>query len=341
MTLSKKESVTRMIKLSQNENPFGASPMALQAIADNYQSVYRYPEITHDALRNRLAQKYDISPDRIIVSAGSVEAVDVAIKTFVGLDDNIVTAAKTFVAYRLLAGINRRECRRAELTDNTVDLDNLMALCDDKTRVIFVANPNNPTGTIVSHRALSMMLETLPSRILVVVDEAYAEYVTDDSYPDSFELQRRFENLIIFRTFSKMFGLAGLRVGYAIASEKIIETLAKNRTQFSVNRLATTAALAALDDTGFVKECAAVNHEERTTLYTELTRAGLNVTPSQGNFLFVECGGQREKDRIYKLLKSDGIIVRELGPFGVEQGLRMSVGRPEENRQLIDSLQTL
>ena len=329
-----------MIKLSQNENPFGASPLALKAIAGSYHSVYRYPNNGHEGLKDKLARKYDVSPDNIVIGAGSVAIVDLAIKTFADFDENVVTSHGTFVAYSVLAGINRRACRHADLTDNTVGLDNVMSLCDGKTRVIFIANPNNPTGTILSHSALSGLLGALPPRILVVVDEAYAEYVKEDSYPDSFELQKKFENLIILRTFSKIYGLAGLRVGYAIAHRDIIRSLEKNRTQFSVNRLAATAASAAIDDTEFVKECAAINHRERTTLCSELKGMGLNAVPSHGNFVFLECSDQKERERIYRLLEADGIIVRELGPFGIENGLRISVGRPEENLRLVNSLKT-
>ena len=340
MVTSDKERIARMIKLSQNENPFGVSPMALEAIADSYHSVYRYPDNGHEGLRGKLAGKYDVSPDNIVIGAGSVAIVDLAIKTFAGSDENVVTSHGTFVAYNLLAEINRRECRRAKLTDNTFSPDNVISLCDDKTRVMFVANPNNPTGTILSHTALSELLAALPPRIFVVVDEAYAEYVKDESYPDSFELQKRFKNLIILRTFSKIYGLAGLRIGYAIAHPDITRLLGKNRTPFSVNRLAATAASAAIDDTEFAKKCAAINHRERATLCRELKGMGLNAVPSHGNFVFLECSDQKEKESIYKLLEADGIIVRDLGAFGIETGLRISVGRPEENLRLVNSLKT-
>ncbi|MHC4582710.1 MAG: pyridoxal phosphate-dependent aminotransferase, partial [Planctomycetota bacterium] len=213
MVILEKETVDRMIKLSQNENPFGASPRALKAIADNYRSVYRYPDVKHDELKDRLARKFNVSPDHIVVAAGAVAVVDLAIKALVGFDDNVVTAEKTFVAYKLLAGINRRECKSAPLAGNTISLDNVGSLCDGKTRVLFIANPNNPTGTILPHAEVSEFLKALPRRIVVVLDEAYAEYVTDSAYPDSFQLQKEFENLVILRTFSKIYGLAGLRIG--------------------------------------------------------------------------------------------------------------------------------
>lgn len=338
MVVPEKETVARMIKLSQNENPFGASPLALKAISDNHRSVYRYPDVTHDALSDRLARKFNVPPDHIVVAAGAVAIVDLAIRAFVGFDENIVTAEKTFVAYKMLAGINGRECKSAPLAGNTISLNNVKSLCDGKTRVLFIANPNNPTGTILSHAQLSKFLNGLPRRIVVVLDEAYAEYVTDSAYPDSFQLQKEFENLVILRTFSKIYGLAGLRIGYGIAHPNIIQSLQKRYTRFSVNRLASAAALAALDDTEFVEECAHINERERTILYEELKRMGFNVTPSQGNFFMVEFAETGEMDRIFETLKDAGITVRPLGPFGVEKGLRISVGRPEENKKLIGCL---
>lgn len=338
MVISEKGTVARMIKLSQNENAFGASPLALKAISDSYRSVYRYPDVTHDALNDRLARKFNVPLDHIVVAAGAVAVVDLAIKAFVGFDENIVTAEKTFVAYKKLAGINRRECKSAPLSGNTISLDNLKSLCDGKTRVLFIANPNNPTGTIFSHAELSKFMNAMPRRIVVVLDEAYAEYVTDSAYPDSLQLQKEFENLVILRTFSKIYGLAGLRIGYGIAHPDVIKSLHNSRTQFSVNRLGSAAALAALDDTKFVEECAHINERERTILYKELKRMGFNVTPSQGNFLMVEFAETGEMDKIFETLKDAGITVRPLGPFGVEKGLRISVGRPEENKKLISCL---
>ncbi|MFQ5825480.1 MAG: histidinol-phosphate transaminase [bacterium] len=335
---SETEKIASIIKLSQNENPFGASPLALKAIKTNYHSIYRYPEVTHKALKSKLAEKYNILPDNVVVSAGSVELIDMAIKSFVGVDENIVIGEITFVAYGLSAKINRRLYRRAKLVDNTIDIGNVISLCDDKTKVVIIANPNNPTGTIISHNSLRKLLQTLPSNIFVVIDEAYAEYVTDPAYPDSFALQKTFPNLIIFRTFSKIYGLAGLRIGYAIAHPDVIKPLSQSRNPFSVNSLAAAAALAALDDTEYVKKCASINEKERAFLYKELRRMGFKVIPSHGNFIFVEFSKPEEKEKVYDQLKNAGVLVRKLGPFGTETGLRMSVGRPEENRHLVNSL---
>jgi histidinol-phosphate aminotransferase len=242
------------------------------------------------------------------------------------------------VAYGTLSKINRRECRFAKLVDNIVSLDNILTLCDDKTKLLFIANPNNPTGTIISHHPFSKFLEKLPSTLIVGIDEAYVDYVNDPSYPDSFELRKHFPNLVILRTFSKVYGLAGLRIGYAVAHADVIKALEQSRTPFSVISLAAIGALAALDDTEYIRECITINEKERDSLYNELTGLGFNVTPSQANFLMMEFDDNDDKEDVYNLLVKSGILVRRLEPFGVEMGLRIGIGRPEDNRILIEIL---
>jgi len=330
--------IDKIIKLSQNENPFGASPLALKAIEKNYHSINRYPEIIHEDLRSKLAEKYNVAPNNIVVSAGSVEVMDMAIKAFVGFDENIVTSEKTFVAYKLLAGIHRRECKQVKLVNNTVNAENIISMCDDKTMLIFIANPNNPTGTIITHDSLHKLLKAIPSQVIVVIDEAYIEYVNDTSYPHSLELQKIFPNLIILRTFSKIYGLAGLRIGYGITHTDVRAKLIKHKTPFSISSLSNVAAIASLDDEEFVKKSISVNEKERALLQDAFTNMGLNVTPSQSNFICLEFTSLYEKEEVHKYLGNEGIIIRDLGPFGIEKGLRTSVGRPDENIKLVDCL---
>ncbi len=335
------EKPAEIIKLSQNENAFGASPLALKAIEAHYRSVYRYPDPLHKELAHKIADKYNVTPGNVIVSAGSVALIDISIKTFVNMDENIITAEVTWVGFKIMAKINRIDCKLAKLVDNTIDLQNMLSLCDDRTKLVFIANPNNPTGTLVTHNDMKKFLQTIRPDIYVVIDEAYAEYITDSEYPDSFELQKEFPNLIIFRSFSKIYGLAGLRIGYAIAHPDIIGSLAQHKTPFSISSLAAVAASAALDDTEYIKKCAAVNAEEREILYAELRSMGLNATVPKGNFIFVEFDTPNENDKACELLKSEGILVRPLGPFGAERALRITVGRPEENRHLIRCLKKI
>lgn len=331
-------SPSRVIKLSQNENAFGAPPKALRAIEKHYYDVFRYPDVLHHELRQKLANKHCVTPDNIIVSAGSIELIDISIKTFVKGDENIVAPEVTFEGYKYLAKANGRPCKLAALTGNTIDLRNMLSCCDESTRIIFMANPNNPTGTLVTHNDMQDFLETLDSDIYVVSDEAYAEYVTDEDYPNSIELQKIFPNLIILHTFSKIYGIAGLRIGYAIAHPNIIQALMQHRTPFSVNSLAMAAALAALDDSEYIAQCVAVNAEERMYLYSELKSMGFAAIEPKGNFIFIEFGGTDEKDKVCDLLRDEGVLIRTLKPFGAENGLRITVGRPEDNRFLVSVL---
>ena len=328
----------KIVKLSQNENPFGASPLALKALEKNFHSVNRYPGLIHEDLRIKLAEKHNIATDNIVVSAGSVEVMDMAIKAFVGFDKNVVTSEKTFVAYKLLTKIHKRECRLAKLVNNTVNVGNIISMCDDKTMLIFIANPNNPTGTIITHDSLHKLLKAIPSQVIVVIDEAYIEYVNDTSYPHSLELQKIYPNLIILRTFSKIYGLAGLRIGYGITHTDVRAKLIKHKTPFSISSLSNVAAIASLDDEEFVEKSISVNEKERAFLQDAFTNMGLNVTPSQSNFLCLEFDNLYEKEEIHKLLGNVGIIIRDLEPFGIENGLRTSVGRPDENIKLVNCL---
>ena len=330
-----------MIKLSQNENAFGTPPLALKAIEAHSRSVFRYPDPFLNELKQKLADKHSVTPGNIIISAGSVALIDILIKTFVNPDENIITAEVTWVGYKIMAGIHRRTCKLAKLVNHSINLDNVFSLCDDKTRIVFIANPNNPTSTMFTHDDLKDFMQAIPSGVYVVVDEAYAEYVTDRGYPDSFELQKTFPNLIIFRTFSKIYGLAGLRIGYAIARTDIIQSLQKHWTPFSVNSLAAVAASAALDDTEYIEKCAANNAKERILLYNELKGMGFNTTVPHGNFVFVAFDTVDENDKVVNMLEDDGILVRPLETFGAETALRITVGLPEENRQLIRSLKRM
>jgi histidinol-phosphate aminotransferase len=220
-------------------------------------------------------------------------------------------------------------------------LDNVLALCDEKTKLIFIANPNNPTGTLFQHEPLVKFLKAVPSSAFVVLDEAYSEYVNDPDYPRSLELRDTFSNLIILRTFSKVYGLAGLRIGYAIAQPDVRVEMEKRKTPFSINRMAAAAALGALDDNDYIQKCIAVNETERTWLFNQLQELGYNVTPSQANFLMIEFPDEKQKDETYYQLRKEGILIRPLEPFGVKLGLRISVGRPEDNHALIDCLSKL
>ena len=332
------EKPVQPIKLTQNENAFGASPLALKAIKKSYHSVFRYPDVLHAELRQKLADKFQITPDNIVISAGSVALMDMSIKTYVGSDENIVTAELTFEGYKYMARVNHKECRLAKLTNHAIDMKNILDLCDEKTKLIFIANPNNPTGTMNTHNEMAELMEKLPPEVFVVSDEAYVEYVTDPDFPDTLSLQKSYPNLIIFKTFSKIYGLAGLRMGYAISHPDVIASLRDHWTPFSINGLGYPAAIAALDDSEYIHKCATINATERVYLYNELVALGYNAVEPKGNFIFIEFGSKAEKEKMHKQLEADGILVRSLDRFGSETALRITVGKPDENRYVVKCL---
>lgn len=245
-----------VIRLAQNENFYGTSPLALQAIRENIDKVSQYPRVIHDRIKAKLAKKFNILSENVIISAGSVALIDILNRFFVKGGENIVFPKISFAAYKLIAEICDNEYRMAEMKNFGIDLDGILDICDEKTKAVFLANPNNPTGTFFTHEEILAFLKKINPNIYVILDEAYIEYVTNKNPPKSFELLDRFDNLIILRTFSKIYGLAGLRVGYAIAREENISKIEYCRIPFTINKLASIAALAALDDIAFVEESA-------------------------------------------------------------------------------------
>ena len=230
---------------------------------------------------------------------------------------------------------HRRKYFFAAQTEFTCYVKNIYSLITKKTKVIFIANPNNPTGTIITHTQLENLLKNISEKILIVIDEAYYEYVTDKSFPGSIALQKKYPNLIILRTFSKIYGLAGLRIGYAIAEKTIADSLKKNRIPFFFNSLSEDAALTALSDDKFIKKCAKANERERKYLFTELKTAGYNVVESQANFLFLYFISEEEKENIFKRLSDEGLMICNLKIFGQGQSLRISIADRQTNNRIV------
>ncbi len=289
-------------------------------------------------MKTKLAVKHGVSPDHIIIAAGSIALMDMSVKAFVGFDENLVTAEVTFEGYKYMARVNKREGRLARLVDYAIKLDEFKKHTDEKTRLVFIANPNNPTGTMLTHNEMTDYMKSVTSDVIVVSDEAYAEYITDAEFPDTLKLMEEYTNLIIFRTFSKIYGLAGLRIGYAVTHPEKIALLREHWTPFSVSGLALVTASAALDDEEYVTKCAEVNAKERLYLFTELKEMGFDAIQPHGNFIFVAFETVDQKVEMLKMFDDAGVIVRPLDRFGIETALRITVGRPEENRHLVEIL---
>ena len=327
----------KMIRLVANENFYGCSPSVLSALKKNIENVHLYPGNPF-RLEEQLAEKFGVDQKNIVVGAGSVRLIDGIIQTFVEPDEEVIIFERSFVAYEQLATAHRRKCLLAKQINFICDVKNIFPLVTPKTRVIFIANPNNPTGTIINHFQLELLLKYVSKKIIVVVDEAYCEYVTDKSFPDSFSLQKKYPNLIILRTFSKIYGLAGLRIGYSIADEKISDLFKKNRIPFFFNSLSEDAALIALKDKKFVKECEKKNSTEREFLYNNLKQLGFNVIPSQGNFVYLFFKYDHKKEIIFKKLSDAGIMVCNLKIFGQDKSLRISIGDRDANKKILKAL---
>ncbi len=326
------------VRLSTNENCYGCSPLVLEALRNKYKDVYLYPEVNPLALKEKLAEKYLVSPNNIVVGAGSVRIIDGLIQTFVGPDDEVLTFEKSFIAYGQLSIVNNRKCNFAPQTDFRCVPENLIPFIDYSTSLIFIANPNNPTGTIISHSELENFMAKIPSNIIVAIDEAYHEYVTDSSFPNTLALQKKYPNIIIIRSFSKIYGLAGLRIGYAIMEEKFAFRMNKGQIPFSLNYLASDAALAAMDDEVFVVHSARDNAIQREYLYNELHKLHYNINPTQANFVYLRFENDMEKQKVYDKLFTNGILACDMKIYGQEKSIRLTVGDADACKRIVACL---
>jgi histidinol-phosphate aminotransferase len=324
------------IKLASNENPLGPSPRALAAIAAGLQSLHRYPDGSAFYLRRRLAERWGVTQDEVLVGNGSNEMIELVVRAFVRPGDEAVMADQAFVVYRLVVQAAGGVARVVPLRDFTHDLEAMAGAITPRTRVVFLANPNNPTGTIFRRAAWTAFLGAVPAHTIVVADDAYAEYVEDPDYPDTITGRRPAGPAVVsLRTFSKLYGLAGLRVGYAIAPPAVAEIISRVRQPFNVNALALVGALAALDDHEHVRRTLAVNRDGMAYLTDAFRRLGLAYVPSAANFVLVRVGSGAQ---VYEALLRRGVIVRPVGVYGFPEHVRVTVGLPAENRRLVDAL---
>lgn len=329
---------TGAVKLSSNENPLGTSPEALWAIRENLEDLNIYPDPVAGELKAALAAAYGLSADQIIVGNGSDDIMTLIAGAYVEEGRNVVTSAHTFSVYTLTCQLFGGEMRCASMKDGSHDLDAMLELIDANTAAVFICNPNNPTGRYVSHGTLLDFLEKAPAETLIVLDEAYADYATASDFPDALSLLPGFKNLMILRTFSKIYGLAGLRVGFGCGDPGIIANLYKVKAPFNVNSLAQTAALGALEDTDFLDKSIRNNEEGKEYLYREIEALGLACHPTEANFICIDMG--RDALGAFNRIMELGVTVRALHSFGMPNWIRVTVGTPEQNRLFIDCLKT-
>lgn len=324
-----------VIKLASNENPLGPSPKAIHAIRKVLEEVSYYPEGTCFYLKKRLAQKLKISEKNLMFGNGSDELIDVILKTVKEPESEIITADVTFVEYKICGAINGYAVKTIPLNDFKYDLEKIQEAITPQTRVVFIANPNNPTGTYVNASQVTQFLKRLPEHVLVVFDEAYTEYVEENDFPRLLN-KINSNNLIILRTFSKIYGLAGLRVGYMIASEDFIKYAERVRQPFNVNLLAQVAAEHALDDDAFVQKSKKLVIQEKKFLYNALEKLAIWFKKSAGNFIFIRFDADTGK--IFKELLDRGIIIREMKQYKTNNYARITIGTRSQNLRLIRAL---
>ncbi|AHK79158.1 aspartate aminotransferase [Ectothiorhodospira haloalkaliphila] len=340
--LERELGISESIKLASNENPLGPSPRAIQALGSLLDQLAQYPDGNGFALRNRLAEKLGVEAECITLGNGSNDVLELIARAYLAPGRSAVFSAHAFAVYPLAVQAVGAEARvaAAHAPDHAMPWGHDLAAMADQvtatTRVIFVANPNNPTGTWVDGQSLHDFIAAQPADTLVVVDEAYCEYVEEPDYPDATRWLAEFPNLIVTRTFSKIHGLAGLRIGYAVSHPQVADILNRVRQPFNTNALAQAAALEALDDDAHVRQSVQVNREGLQQLGQAFDERGLGYIPSVGNFICVDVGGEAEP--VYQALLHQGVIVRPVGGYGLPRHLRVTVGRAHENRRFIDAL---
>ncbi|BCW95497.1 MAG: histidinol-phosphate transaminase [Fimbriimonadales bacterium] len=329
--------LSELIKLSSNENPLGASPRVREAILSALESIHRYPDGACTALRDALSDFYQLPPDHFAFGNGSDELIHLFGVAYLEPGDALMMGHPSFVRYEASAQLNRATLQRVPLTpDFRLDLHAMAAAITEHTRLIYLANPNNPTGTIVARAELEQFLARVPDHALVVLDEAYFEYADHPDYPSGVDYVRAGQNVVVFRTFSKAYGLAGLRIGYAIGRPDLLDPVERVREPFNVNTLAQVAAVAALGDQDHVARTRALNREGLRMFSEACERLGLRSVPSQANFLLIEIGARCAQ--VQQRLLQRGILVRTGEVFGLPTYLRVNTGTAEQNARFVEAL---
>jgi histidinol-phosphate aminotransferase len=331
------EGVDKPLKLASNENPLGPSPRALAAAHRALPQSHRYPDGGGRLLREALARRWSLPVEQVLLGNGSTEIVEMLARTLVGPEGWAVMATPSFIMYRIAVLAANGHCREVPLKNMQYDLPALSSACDRTTSLVYLANPNNPTGTYATQAELEDFFQRLPDSVFTVLDEAYGEYLDKADYPSGAELLRAGRRVIVLRTFSKIYGLAGMRMGYALASPEVVSLLDRTRSPFNTNRVAQAAALAALEDEEHVTQSRESNRQGLQYLQQGLVSAGIGFTPSVANFLLVHCPGPAEG--VYQALYQQGIITRPMAPYGLPNSLRITVGTEKENHRLLAALE--
>ncbi|WP_040951176.1 histidinol-phosphate transaminase [Gorillibacterium massiliense] len=325
-----------VIKLASNENPFGCSPKAKEAVIRELENISLYPDGASVSLTEAVCSKFGVNADQVVFGCGSDEVIEMIAEAFFQPGDETVMASHTFSQYYHNAEVEGAKIVLAPMNNGTHDLPVMLDLVNDRTKIVWICNPNNPTGTMVTHDEVKAFMEKCPSKTLVVLDEAYIEYVEDPRFPDGLALLREYKNLVLLRTFSKIYGLASQRIGYGIGHPEVIKLINQVRPPFNTTRSAQAAALAALADDEFVAECRRANLEGIAYLTGEFERLNLTYYPAYGNFIMIDV--KRPAADVFNGMLRKGYIIRSGHQLGFPFSIRVTVGNRKQNEGLIQAL---
>ncbi len=337
--LEREYGIRDSIKLASNENPLGPSPMAIEAILQSVDTLHRYPDGAGHRLIRKIADANGVAPANIVMGNGSDDIIAILVRALVTPGDRVVVPSPSFLMYDICARAAGAVVDTVPLKEMVMDLDAMADRVEGRTRLIFVCNPNNPTGTVVTQNEFDRFVDRLPDHVVVVVDEAYIEFARRSDCLKSGRPSDLDRPLVTLRTFSKVYGLAGLRVGYGIMPAALAEVLNRVRQPFNVNSIAQAAAVAALDDRTFLEETVDLVHRGLDMLYAALDRMGLTYFPTETNFFLIDVN--RPADAVFERMLHEGVIIRSMRSYGYPNYIRINVGRESENRRFIDALSTV
>jgi len=328
--------VSDVIKLASNENPLGPSPKALEAITKYSKDINLYPDQNSFELTGVIAEKLDLSPDNVIVGNGTDEIMMLTALAYISAGDEVVVSLNTFSTYETVSKLMEASIIRVNLKNYRYDLDAMASATGERTKLVFVCNPNNPTGTMNTQKEMDQLISKVPANTIVFIDEAYRDYVESREFPSSIDYVKSKKNVIVTRTFSKIYGLAGLRVGYGVAKPEIIRYLNLVRMPFSVNRLAQYAALSSIADNFHIEASKKNNREGKALLYEELDKLGLSYIKTEANFILINLND--DADMVFMQMMRRGVIIRPLTSFGLPGAIRVTIGTPEQNKRFLHVL---
>jgi len=331
--------IAEIIKVASNENELGPSPLAVEAMQEAIPEMHRYPDGGAFYLKRKLADQLDVAPENLLFGCGSNELIVFLCHVFLGQGTNLIMGAEAFAVYFLAAAMYQGEVVRVPMPEHVHDLDAMLAAITPETRLVAICNPNNPTGTMVSPEAIDRFIEKLPDHAVAIFDEAYFEVMPEEMKPDVLKhIRAGKENIIVLRTFSKAYGLAGLRIGYAIGPPELINLLNKVRQPFNVNAMSQAAAMAALDDVTHIVETREMVFRGLKFFEHELSKLGIETVPSGANFIMVKTGNGRE---VFQELQKRKVIVRPMEPYGLPEYIRITIGTPEQNQIILNALKAV